>query len=794
MGIFRQFPYSNFHELNMDWLLSKVDEWGKEVERLDKKFKDLQSMFHSLLDYVNSFFDSLVIQQAVDAKLESMLQNGELDAILGQHVMRWDDLRFETFNGRPVMRWRESRNTTTPEIDPVTGNESGNTVTATKSIQNGTVYSPDDDYSMKAAVKYIYFWATTSEDTSTKLCCYRVYSNDIDHASPNIADNDMSYETGVCSHARHGGTLCIKDGVIYSITEKKKKQDDGVWVVVDRYLYRFGITNPAQPVPFDEDGELLSENITCANLIAWLPYMNEDGTESEHGVWLAVTDKANGTDGQNDVYEISEDFQTQVKKFTLDAPIDIVTQDFSYDKERKLIYQTTSYPNEVIVYSAIDGHVITSVAFPKHMSYVNCGEMEWAHVKGNMLYCGSMHVVGVSGDLYNEYNAWGCDLNNLQSVRTIQNTVSGRRVFYIDGLNRPEHWTTDGNGYPVNDGGIGKLCKFNVPFASIGGWNHHFAFVEDAYNAIRELEGGEISFTNVCDYSFHIPYDSEIRLGSGNITHPFKVDKDVVCNFRGFDQLDFSDSEYYGTQSLSRDSSITVKYNVCFDVGSHVTMPSMSTSSNHFTPSSLVDYGLVCDRCTMVTTATSFIEHVLLANTVLLGTGHIIRDVDITGGLINCRWFDIYYSGTQDVDTLAIIRAAIVCGQSSDDTSPYERPTLTMLKNHNIPLQCMGFIYTGQLSSLFPIFTAASYGGHTDCTWYYTADTKYRYRVEHNRRDNPCAAGFYGHYYNIRYVPSADLPSGTTSLITSGNANPPDGNVDSTVANNTICLYPFSKK
>ena len=33
MGIFRQFPYSNFHEMNMDWIIAEVrrliDEWAR---------------------------------------------------------------------------------------------------------------------------------------------------------------------------------------------------------------------------------------------------------------------------------------------------------------------------------------------------------------------------------------------------------------------------------------------------------------------------------------------------------------------------------------------------------------------------------------------------------------------------------------------------------------------------------------------------------------------------------------------------------------------------------------------
>lgn len=37
MGIFRQFPYTNFHDLNLDWLLGRIRELWKGVEAIDEK-------------------------------------------------------------------------------------------------------------------------------------------------------------------------------------------------------------------------------------------------------------------------------------------------------------------------------------------------------------------------------------------------------------------------------------------------------------------------------------------------------------------------------------------------------------------------------------------------------------------------------------------------------------------------------------------------------------------------------------------------------------------------------------
>ena len=99
MGFFNNFPYTNFHDLNLNWIMDKVREWGEKVAELADDVTDMKSMFHSLQDYVTHFFDSLVIKQAVAEKLEQMLRDGELDDILGLNIVRWGDLRQNELNG-----------------------------------------------------------------------------------------------------------------------------------------------------------------------------------------------------------------------------------------------------------------------------------------------------------------------------------------------------------------------------------------------------------------------------------------------------------------------------------------------------------------------------------------------------------------------------------------------------------------------------------------------------------------------------------------------------------------------
>ena len=40
MGIFRQFPYTNFHEINLDWILNNIKKFGEDIGILEKKMDD----------------------------------------------------------------------------------------------------------------------------------------------------------------------------------------------------------------------------------------------------------------------------------------------------------------------------------------------------------------------------------------------------------------------------------------------------------------------------------------------------------------------------------------------------------------------------------------------------------------------------------------------------------------------------------------------------------------------------------------------------------------------------------
>lgn len=86
MGIFRQFPYSNFHDMNMDEIIELVrqlaDEWAQHEadwllyrENMDQAFTDLRN-------YVINYFNNLDINDAISDKIDSLVQDGTMDELL----------------------------------------------------------------------------------------------------------------------------------------------------------------------------------------------------------------------------------------------------------------------------------------------------------------------------------------------------------------------------------------------------------------------------------------------------------------------------------------------------------------------------------------------------------------------------------------------------------------------------------------------------------------------------------------------------------------------------------------
>ena len=83
MGIFRQFPYSNFHEMNLDWL---IDSWLEYKAEMDLNFDNLTDEVNALKEYVENYFENLDVQEEINNKIDEMVEDGTFEILLGRYL------------------------------------------------------------------------------------------------------------------------------------------------------------------------------------------------------------------------------------------------------------------------------------------------------------------------------------------------------------------------------------------------------------------------------------------------------------------------------------------------------------------------------------------------------------------------------------------------------------------------------------------------------------------------------------------------------------------------------------
>lgn len=86
MGLFEQFPYTNFHELNLTWFLDTFRDLLNAWEEQQREFADLKEAWEELKQFVNDYFDNLDVQNEINNKLDQMARDGSLQAVLQQFV------------------------------------------------------------------------------------------------------------------------------------------------------------------------------------------------------------------------------------------------------------------------------------------------------------------------------------------------------------------------------------------------------------------------------------------------------------------------------------------------------------------------------------------------------------------------------------------------------------------------------------------------------------------------------------------------------------------------------------
>ena len=83
MGLFEQFPYTNFHELNQDWLLQKMKELMEAMAALNQSWEDMKT-------WIQDYFKNLDIDDEIKAaildRIAIMAADGTLDSLISRAI------------------------------------------------------------------------------------------------------------------------------------------------------------------------------------------------------------------------------------------------------------------------------------------------------------------------------------------------------------------------------------------------------------------------------------------------------------------------------------------------------------------------------------------------------------------------------------------------------------------------------------------------------------------------------------------------------------------------------------
>lgn len=83
-----KFPYTNFHEMNLTWIIETVKNLTEEWIGMQGEFADLQGNFEELKKFVTDYFAKLEIDKEVRKILDEMKASGELSEIVSDALLQ----------------------------------------------------------------------------------------------------------------------------------------------------------------------------------------------------------------------------------------------------------------------------------------------------------------------------------------------------------------------------------------------------------------------------------------------------------------------------------------------------------------------------------------------------------------------------------------------------------------------------------------------------------------------------------------------------------------------------------
>lgn len=83
---FHEYPYTDFHEMNLDWVIKKVKELADAWVQVQSDWQDEQAAFQTLKSWVENYFNNLDVQQEINVKLDALVLNGTMSNLIAPYV------------------------------------------------------------------------------------------------------------------------------------------------------------------------------------------------------------------------------------------------------------------------------------------------------------------------------------------------------------------------------------------------------------------------------------------------------------------------------------------------------------------------------------------------------------------------------------------------------------------------------------------------------------------------------------------------------------------------------------
>lgn len=96
MSIFNnKYPYTDLHELNLDWVIGEVKRLAEEWAQTKTEWTTTRDAWTELYNYVHDYFDNLNVQEEVNTKVDALVADGTFAAIVTPIIHDYADPVFE---------------------------------------------------------------------------------------------------------------------------------------------------------------------------------------------------------------------------------------------------------------------------------------------------------------------------------------------------------------------------------------------------------------------------------------------------------------------------------------------------------------------------------------------------------------------------------------------------------------------------------------------------------------------------------------------------------------------------